>query len=106
MNPEQIAIWAFALTASHIYQFIKARLGLEEKVALWGLFLYALIVSVIATLIGGGLPPVTDPLALLGWLGSHVGPIVSLATLLYKGFGQKDMRTDKFVPGLGISRFG
>jgi hypothetical protein len=105
MTTEQMAVWIFGLTAAYIYQFIKGILGLQEKVALWGLFVYAFIVAILATLIGGsGIPPLTDPLALLGWLTTHVSPIIALATLLYKGFGKKD--GDEYVPGLGISRLG
>lgn len=105
MNIEQIAIWIFALTAAHIYQFLKGLLGLEEKAALWGLFAYALVVSTIATLIGGGLPPVTSPLAFLEWLGTHMSPIIAISTLLYKGFG-KTNKVGEYIPGLAISRMG
>lgn len=107
MTPEQIATWFFALTAAHIYQFIKGLLGLEEKVALWGLFVYAIVVATIATFIGTrALPPFTDPLALFTWLGTNVAPIIALATLLFKGFGKTDLITEKFTPGLGITKFG
>lgn len=107
MTPEQMATWFFALTAAHIYQFIKGRLGLEDKKALWGIFVYAFAVAIIATFIGTrALPPFTDPSALLAWLGTNVSPIIALATLLYKSFGKEDPVTRKFVPGLGISRFG
>ncbi len=106
MNAEQIAMWFFSLTAAHIYQFIKSKLGIAEKVALWGLLVYAFVVSIIATLIGGGWPPFTDPSLLLEWLGTHVAPIMTLATLLYKGFGKTDAVTKAYTPGLGISKFG
>lgn len=107
MTAEQIATWFFSLTAAHFYQFIKKLFGLEDRRALWGLFVYAGIVATGATLISTrALPPFTDPLALLAWLGTNVAPIIALATLLFKGFGKDDPTTGEFVPGLGISRFG
>lgn len=107
MTPEQIATWFFSLTAAHFYQLVKKLLGLEDKKALWGLFAYALVVASAATLIGTrALPPFTDPLALLMWLGTNVSPIIALATLLFKGFGKEDPTTGEFTPGLSISKFG
>jgi hypothetical protein len=105
MNIEQLATWFFAFTAAHFYQFIKTKLSLSGNAALWGLFAYALVISVGVTVFTGGFSNAPlDPMLFVSWLTAHVAPIVALATLMYKGFEQKDGK--KVVPGLGISRIG